>query len=252
MATAAQLVKQVRDAIQHFGQTPYHDGFADDVLPTSADTAANTTSILDWINKAIEELLETEYAMQTVELDLTPGTAEYALDPNVHELRRVSLYGTALDGTTLGKQDARYPGWANYPGLTFNAGATADAQPYVVTGQPQRYYTYGDRIGFDPCPDQAYPVTLLAEFIPPPLVVETDVPAHLPLRYHRYLASRAAWWISSFDVENPAAQARMPGLDADWQLGYRNLQRMIQERTDTEDDQIDAGGYRQYFRRGGY
>ncbi len=243
--TAAQLVSQVRDHIQQpaTAQTPFCDGFATDI-------AANPTStpILKWINVAYGELLETGIAKCVFTLTLVPGQAEYGLAQTIHEITHATLNGTSLNQTTLLRKDNENPGWQNYDTLT-----TVGAAPAPVRrGLPTSVYTYSDVIGFDPPPDQPYTVLILADDVPYDLANPNDTLQRIPARYHDNVASRAAWWISNMDVENPAAAQRMPGLDAHWKQGYLGVQKIAEERELDSDNQVDAGDYRRFFRRGGY
>jgi hypothetical protein len=248
--SAADLVAQVRDHIQQppGDQMPYRDGFAADATDpvTSADSTA--TPILRWINKAYAEMLETGIAKCVFTLTLTPGQAEYGLAQQMHEITHATINGYPLRQTTLLRKDADNPGWQNYPGTATVGQAKAPAR----LGLPRCVYTYSDVIGFDPAPDQAYAVSILADDVPADLVAQTDIPQRIPARYHDALASRAAWWLSNMDIENPTAAARMPGLDADWGSAYKAVQQIAQSREWDSDDQVSAGDYREAFRRTGY
>lgn len=248
--TAADLVAQVRDHIQQAStdQMPYRDGFSADATDPVTGDPSTATPILRWINKAFGELLETGIAKCVFTLTLTPGQAEYGLAQQIHEIEHGTCNGFPLTQTTLLRRDTENPGWQNYPGI---ATVGTSASP-VRLGLPRYVYTYSDVVGFDPAPDQAYIVQMLADDVPADLVATTDVPTRIPARYHDGLASRAAWWISNMDIENTAAAARMPGLDGDWKKAYLGVQTIAQNRQLDATGQVEAGDYRKEFGRGRY
>jgi hypothetical protein len=241
---AQYLVKLVRDHIQHQQQTPYRDGFAADANLAPPDSGPNTsTSILTWLNEAQNDLLETGYVKCPYQQTLVPGQAQYTLDQALHEIMHVTVQGRAMTHTTMLGLDTNLPGWQGYP-------STPGVLSPVLLALPSTYYVLGDQIGFNPAPDQPYVVTIYADDTPADMVNPEDIPLRLPARFHPLLAIRAAWYITSMDIENDAAQKRLTGLDQTWQKGYTDLQRLIQDRSFDSDDQIGAADYRYYFRRG--
>lgn len=246
--TAQDLVNEVRDHLHHIGsQTTYRDGFAADATDPVTGQPSTATPILRWVNKAYEELLKTGIAKCPFTLTLIPGQAEYRLVADIHEILHATLNGASLKVSTLPGMDRRSPGWQAYPGL-----ATV-GQPVrtVRLAQPATIYSYADVIGFDPAPDLAYTVVILADDTPADMTLPTDYPERVPGRCQSALASRAAAWLSNMDIENTAAAARVPMLMADWNMAVKDCESIVQQREVEEDSQVDAGQYREWY-RGGY
>ena len=233
--TAAMLISDVRDLIQHQSPNVFRDGYT--AASSSPDADTDGTAILKWLNRAMNELLPTGYCKCWFKFTTVAAKSEYSLDEGAHEIMHALIGGVPLLATTFLGQDLQRPGWQNGPGFR--------------AGRPTSYYTFSDQLGLIPYPDGAYDVYYLADSFPGDLVNAGDVPQRLPVRFHPTLAARAAWWLSNMDVENEVAQKRIPALEKQWAKDYADLQAVVQHRQADMDNQVQSGDYRQAFSGGG-
>lgn len=204
--TALQLVGYVRSLIlEKTGNIQFRDGFTDD---TSPDAVA--VSILEAINLAQRKLAFTGYAEGNQTKDLSAATGittnhQYTLDANVIRVTSVSLL--SVDSSQIYDLDPMEPNTVNRMKARIR---------FSNAGRPKEWYSRLNIVGFNPKPDAAYHALCDTHIVPPDLANDSankgDFPQYLPAYFHDALAWGAAIIISAMQVENAAAQNRVPML----------------------------------------
>lgn len=200
--TAQQLVDMVRDVmLEKSGNVQFRDGFTSDSSPDAA-----AISILAAINRAMRKLAFTGYAQSTEIKVLTPASGvtsnhQYTLGAEVIRVTSATLL--SVDGNTV------------YDLEEIIDEAVDRIKPRIrfgSSGRPREWYNKLNLVGVAPKPDAAYSLACETHIVPPdlPAATPTETPDYLPSYFHEALAWGAAIMLAATQVENDAAQRRIP------------------------------------------
>lgn len=220
--TAAQLVAMVRDLIGRKDEGQYYDGYA-----SQSASDAGLISILRAVNMAKRRIEFLGYARDTVTQAVTAASTgltsnhEYTLDAKVIRVTAVVLVATSGGAVT--------PLREMNPDVIEHVRAQI---PYQASGTPKEFYNFGNIVGLNPKPSAAHTATCYCHVTTDDLDETTDTPTKLPSVHHDALAYGAALILSAFDVENEAAQRRLPILERFYNEAVADLLANVRNRPD--------------------
>lgn len=228
--SASYLVSLLRNLIGHrSGQTPYRDGFASDIAFNK-----QSVNLLMAINDRQRQLSETGYFKCYFTFTTTAAETDdrhdiYPLDTRIHRVRSVTLTTTSgkvvpLEETSVPELDLLSPQHRNRS-----------------SAQPTEYWLDGDMIGFNFAPAAEYTITILAETVAPDLVLESDVPQKLPVRFHEMLAYGAAVDILTPKTPSGEVVGMQQIAQSRWDGMYEDLKKVARSKPLTRVSQLQPG-----------
>lgn len=249
--SAAWLVYSTREWLQVFDKRPLRDGFSYD------PETLRCTSILEFVNKAINSFLEAGYSKCKYTIAAGAGVGTYQLDSNMSQIDWVRWQGKNLQWISEYELQQQYP-------AAYTDHDTTDPGP------PIYWWARDTTLGVYPVPasdDPSYPNTppddcsifFEADSPQPDLVNPNDIPARLVIECHDYIPVIAAAMIAIAmsgmqNDPNGTWAAKASTLYGESEKAKKRIQEIVQSRFLRERDRIRPlgrwGRARRYFGRG--